>query len=102
MLTVHAPTDAQLDLIANLCEERGWFPPAVIASKQEASEIISRILSGTYEADDYIYPFGWEQDLPFDVARFAGIGDDFRETDADLHAEDVWHQRYDGTEDVQR
>jgi hypothetical protein len=63
MLTVYAPTDAQLDFIAGLCEERGWFPPAVIASKQEASEIISAILAGTYRAEDYIYDpaFGWTE-----------------------------------------
>jgi hypothetical protein len=26
----------------------------------------------------------------------------YAETDADAQAEDVWHARYDGTEDVQR
>jgi hypothetical protein len=65
MLQVLAPTDAQLAYIASLCEDRGLTPPAVVASKQEASDIIGAILRREYDPDDYIYPFGWEQDVPF-------------------------------------
>jgi len=65
MLTILAPTDAQLAYIAGLCEERGLVPPQVVASKQEASEIIGAILRREYDPDDYVYPFGWERDLPF-------------------------------------
>lgn len=65
MLQVVAPSDAQLAYIAGLCEERGLKPPAVVASKQEASEIIGRILRREYEPGDYSYPFGWQADVPF-------------------------------------
>jgi hypothetical protein len=58
-LTIVAPTDAQLGYIAGLCEERGYDPPAVVASKQEASEIIAAILRREYEPADYSYPDGW-------------------------------------------
>jgi hypothetical protein len=40
--TILAPTDAQLSYIAGLCDERGLEAPQVVASKQEASEIIGR------------------------------------------------------------
>lgn len=88
LLNVVAPSDAQLAYIAGLCEDRGLTPPEVVASKQEASEIIGRILRREYDPEDYIYPFRV-------AAGLAVLGDpDF--TDADAHAEDVWHHRYDG------
>jgi hypothetical protein len=65
MLQVLAPTDAQLSYIAGLCDERGLEPPQVVASKQEASEIIGRILARDYDPGDYCYPYGWQQDVPF-------------------------------------
>jgi len=64
-LTILAPTDAQLSYIASLCNDRGLEPPQAVASKQEASDIIDRILRREYDPDHYCYPFGWEQDLPF-------------------------------------
>ena len=60
-LHVEAPTDAQLGFIASLCEARGLIAPAVIASKQEASTIITAIKTGRYNSDDYEWP--WE--VPF-------------------------------------
>ena len=57
-LHVEAPTDAQLDFIAGLCEARGLIVPSVIASKQEASTIIAAIKSGDYDAGDYCWPWG--------------------------------------------
>jgi len=65
MLRVIAPSDNQLRCIAAMCEERGLEPPQVVASAQEASEIIGRIGRREYDPDDYVYPFGWERDLPF-------------------------------------
>lgn len=94
MLQVLAPTDAQLAYIAGLCEERGLTPPEVVASKQEASDIIGLILRREYDPEDYLYPFRVG-------AGSAVLGDpDWK--DSDSHAEDVWHARYDGVEDVQR
>lgn len=63
--TVLAPTDAQLEYIASLCEDRGLEPPQVVASKQEASEIIGLIIRRDYDPGDYSYPFGWQEDIPF-------------------------------------
>ena len=57
-LHVEAPTDAQLDFIAGLCEARGLIAPSVIASKQEASAIITAIKAGRYCASDYEWPWG--------------------------------------------
>jgi hypothetical protein len=48
-----APTDAQLDYIRNLCEERGYPMPAV-HSKQEASLLIGELLRREYRPEwDY-------------------------------------------------
>jgi hypothetical protein len=65
MLTIEAPSDAQLRYITGLCEERGLVPPAVVASKQEASEIIRAILERSYDPSRYVYPFGDGEDVPF-------------------------------------
>lgn len=56
-LSIQAPTDAQLDYIAKLVQDRGWQPPDAVASKQEASEIIEGMLHGTYVAARYQFPF---------------------------------------------
>lgn len=56
-LLVEAPTDAQLRYIAALCDSQGWEPPAVVASKQEASAIIDSMRNSTYSARRYDYPF---------------------------------------------
>ena len=62
-----APTDAQLDYIANLCHERGWVYPQAIHSKTEASEIIAGILNGSYDWMRYqVTPQAPEDDyVPF-------------------------------------
>jgi hypothetical protein len=65
MLRVIAPTDNQLRYIADLCEARGLEHPQVIASTQEASEIIDRILAREYDPGAYCYPYGWQEDVPF-------------------------------------
>lgn len=64
-LRVVAPSDSQLRYIADLCEARGLEPPQVVASMQEASEIISRILAREYDPGAYCYPYGWQDDVPF-------------------------------------
>lgn len=56
LLRVEAPSDAQLDFIAQLCRERGWTPPGAVYSKAEASEILGGMLASTYRADDYREP----------------------------------------------
>lgn len=53
LLTVEAPSDAQLRYIAGLCEERGLDHPAAIYSKAEASEIIEAILRRQYDPAFY-------------------------------------------------
>lgn len=60
-IRTEAPTDAQLSFIASLCEQRGLIAPQVVASKQEASQIITAIRAGRYCASDYEWP--WE--VPF-------------------------------------
>ncbi len=52
-LTIEAPTDAQLNYIAKLCEDRQVLLPEAVYSKTEASAIIDRLRAGTYRADDY-------------------------------------------------
>lgn len=83
------PTEPQEAFIASLCDQHGLTPPAVIASKQEATRIIDEIRANTYNPEDYLYPFR--------VGARLTVLDD-----RDEHAEQVWHHRYDGTEDVQR
>lgn len=53
-----APTDAQLDLIRKLCEERG-FPMAVAYSKTDATAVIEALLTRSY------HPPEWRDDAPF-------------------------------------
>jgi hypothetical protein len=53
-LRIEAPTDSQLEFVAKLCGERGWSSPLAIHSKQEASEIITGILEGTYQPERYV------------------------------------------------
>jgi hypothetical protein len=53
-----APSDDQLDLLRSLCEERG-YPPAVVYSKQHASEVIAAILDRSWT------PPEWQEDVPF-------------------------------------
>lgn len=60
-LQIEAPSEAQLDYIRDLCHREGVALPDVIASKQEASEIIDRIKAGTYRYEDFEYPW----DVPF-------------------------------------
>jgi len=62
---VIAPTDPQLAYIAALCRDRAIVPPDAVASKQEASEIIAAILSGTYDAATYAYDRYWLAEVPF-------------------------------------
>lgn len=57
-LRIEAPSDAQLALIARLCREQGWELPEAVASKAEASEIISAMLASTYDPTRYEYPWG--------------------------------------------
>ncbi len=57
-LHIKAPTDAQLAYIHDLAEKYGVIEPSVIASKQEASRIITDIKTGDYWAEDYEWP--WE------------------------------------------
>lgn len=65
-LTVHAPTDAQLAYITALCRDRGWQYPDAIASKDEASLIISAMTSGTYRPEDFAYPWhDYSEGVPF-------------------------------------
>jgi hypothetical protein len=75
-LSIQAPTDAQLDYIAALCETRGWPAPAAVHSKQEASEIIDALQAGTYvpgqhepagglDAWGLPFPDYTDDDLPF-------------------------------------
>lgn len=56
-LIIEAPTDTQLGYIADLCAKTGHEPPAVVASKQEASEIITALRTGSYIAERYDWPF---------------------------------------------
>lgn len=48
-----APTDPQLAFIRSLCEDRGVQPPEVVASKTEASEIITAIRTRQYDPRRY-------------------------------------------------
>lgn len=65
-LTILAPTDAQLQLIAKLVREQGWQPPQTVASKAEASEIIDAMLGSIYDPGRYVYPFvDTYDDVPF-------------------------------------
>lgn len=52
-LTVEAPTDAQLVLIANMCSERNLERPTAVYSKADASHCIEAILRGQYDPDFY-------------------------------------------------
>lgn len=63
--TSHAPSEPQLLLIAELCEERALVKPDAVASMAEASEIIGAILKGTYDPDRYAYWRGWTEGVPF-------------------------------------
>ena len=56
-LLLEPPTDAQLGFIHKLCVEQGWQFPDAVASKTEASLIISEILASTYVAAKYAVPF---------------------------------------------
>lgn len=65
MLTLEPPSDAQLRYIRDLCDERGADFPDAVASKQEASLIISEILNRTYDPARYACPFKEYDDVPF-------------------------------------
>lgn len=56
-LMYEAPTDSQLAYIRDLCDKQGYRHPEVVSSKTEASQIIAEIVSGTYGAEKYAYPF---------------------------------------------
>ncbi len=56
-LLIQAPSDLQLATIRQLCDERGWVYPDAVASKREASEIITSMLSATYRPERYAVPF---------------------------------------------
>lgn len=86
---LYPPTEPQLALIRNPCEERGLEPPETIASLQEGSAIIAAIINRTYNPEDYSYPFR------VGTGSTVLIGEP-RETDADLAAAEAWHARYDG------
>lgn len=58
-MAIVAPTDAQLDYLASLCEERGYPMPAV-HSKHEASLVIGEILRREYRPPEWD-----EEDVPF-------------------------------------
>jgi hypothetical protein len=64
-LLLSPPSDAQLKYIADLCEERGADFPDAVASKQEASLIISEILNRTYRPEKHAMPFAVLDDVPF-------------------------------------
>ena len=59
-VAIVAPTDAQLSYIASLARLNG-YPPPVVYSKHEASEIITALRTGTYQPED----FGVDADLPW-------------------------------------
>jgi hypothetical protein len=65
MLQVIAPSENQITLIYVMCRERGFPRPDAIASVQEFRAMFDALKEGTYDPDDYVYPFGWERDLPF-------------------------------------
>lgn len=66
MLTIQAPSDAQLIYIRNLTLELGARYPQAIASKTEAAEIIDALKDGTYDPGRYAYPFSMSSDdVPF-------------------------------------
>ncbi len=56
MITVEAPTDAQLLTIRHMCAERDLEPPAVVWSKAEGRAIFDAIKAGTYSPADYRAP----------------------------------------------
>ena len=63
---IEAPTDAQLALIRRLVREQGWQAPDAVASKLEASEIISAMLDLTYVASRYDWPRSTDEEgVPF-------------------------------------
>lgn len=64
-LTIHAPTDAQLAYISDLCRKNGVAKPDAIASSDEASRIITELRTGNYVAEKYAYWRGWEETVPF-------------------------------------
>ncbi len=74
LLRIEAPTDAQLDFVARLCNEHGYPQPAVY-SKLHAGLLIDAIQAGQY------CPPEWNDDFPVDgdPGRFG----------ADAYAEDV-------------
>ena len=83
------PSDAQLAYIHGLCDERGLEPPAVVASKQEASRIIAEIRARQYNPEDYVYPFWLGAG-----SAVLGCGDRYAERDRDFAAEDAWHAHH--------
>jgi hypothetical protein len=51
------PSDAQQKLIAKLCKEKNHVEPDWIASKEQASEIITALQNGSYNPAAYSVPF---------------------------------------------
>lgn len=51
------PSDAQQKLIARLCKEKNHVEPDWIASKEQASEIITALQNGSYNPAAYSVPF---------------------------------------------
>lgn len=66
LLTIEAPTDAQLLTIHAMLAERDLPRPDAVASKAEASEIIRAISHNVYDPGRYAYPFSMSDDeIPF-------------------------------------
>lgn len=66
VLSIEAPSDAQLLTIRAMCDERDVIRPEVVCSKHEASEIIDALKVGTYDPGRYLYPFAMsDESIPF-------------------------------------
>ena len=59
--TIVAPTDAQLDYVRSLCDERGFAMPAVY-SKAHASILIGELLRREYHPPEWAE---YEDEVPF-------------------------------------
>jgi hypothetical protein len=71
VLRIEAPSDAQLCYIRGLCDEYGWQHPDAVASKAEASAIITAMKDGSYRAADW-----------------AWTADPFRDSDIDYYSDE--------------
>lgn len=50
-------SDKQLTLIKTLADEKGFIPPDGALTKQQASQVITAMQDGTYNADKWTAPF---------------------------------------------